>query len=200
NQKDPTGTCTPPTSLDSVKVKAKGTVKLNVAVPQLLSGSGCGAFVDGTLTVPLKPNGKPKKVPQTKLSIVAQAPKGTKPRSDNDQIVFKCLPRTTPCPVTTTTTTTSSTLMTGSLPGTTSTSSTVFASTSTSMSTIPSSTSTTGTTTPASSTTTSPASSTTTTTQPQGFTTLSFTTIPGTSNCAGPGLNPVASAPFSGAL
>jgi hypothetical protein len=192
NQKDPSGTCTPPASLDSVKVKAKGTVKLNVAVPQLLSGSGCGAFVDGTLTVPLKPNGKPKKVPQTKLSIVAEAPKGTKPRSDNDQIVFKCLPRTTPCPVTSTTTTTSSTLMTGSLPGTTSTSSTVFESTSTSMSTIPSSTSTTGSTTPP--------SSTTTTTQPQGFSTLAFTTIPGTANCGGAGLNPVASAPFSGAL
>jgi hypothetical protein len=105
NQKDSTGTCTAPSSLDSVKVKAKGSVKLNVQVPQVLSGSVCGAFVDGTLTVPLKKNGKPKKVPQTKLKIVAKGPKGTKPRTDNDEVVFKCLPRTTPCPTTTTTTT-----------------------------------------------------------------------------------------------
>jgi hypothetical protein len=84
--------CTPPASLDSVKVKAKGAVKLNVQVPQLLTGSECGSFVDVTLTIPLKKNGKPKNIPQAKLSIVAKAPKGTKPRTDQDQIVLKCMP------------------------------------------------------------------------------------------------------------
>ena len=33
--------------------------------------------------------------------IVAKAPKGTKPRTDEDEIVLKCLPRTTPCPTAT---------------------------------------------------------------------------------------------------
>jgi hypothetical protein len=98
NQHDPTGACTAPASLDSVKVKAKGNVKLNVQVPQLLSGSACGAFVDASLTVPLKKNGKAKKVPQTKVHLIAKAPQGTKPHTDEDSIVFKCLPRTTPCP------------------------------------------------------------------------------------------------------
>ena len=79
-------------------MKAKGTVKLNVQMPQVLTGSACGAFVDGTLTVQLKKNGKPKSIPKTKLMIVAKGPKGTKPRTDEDEIVLKCLPRTTPCP------------------------------------------------------------------------------------------------------
>ena len=92
NQKDPTGACTAPPSLDSVKVKSKGDVKLNVAVPQLLTGSGCGAFVDGTLTIQLKKNGKPKKIPAAKISIVAKAPKGTKPRTRKSHIVLKCQP------------------------------------------------------------------------------------------------------------
>jgi hypothetical protein len=60
-------------------------------------GSAC-AFVDGTLTVQLKKNGKPKSIPKTKLMIVAKGPKGTKPRTDEDEIVLKCLPRTTSCP------------------------------------------------------------------------------------------------------
>jgi hypothetical protein len=98
NQPDPTGACSAPGVLDSVKVKAKGSVKLNVQVPQLLAGSACGAFVDGALTVQLKKNGKPKSIPKTKLMIVAKAPKGTKPRTDEDEITLKCLPRTTPCP------------------------------------------------------------------------------------------------------
>jgi hypothetical protein len=98
NQSDPTGMCHAPANLDSLKVKAKGSVKLNVQAPQLLPGSACGAFVDGTLTVQLKKNGKPKSIPKTKLMIVAKGPKGTKPRTDEDEIVLKCLPRTTPCP------------------------------------------------------------------------------------------------------
>ena len=101
NQGDPTGACGAPGVLDSVKVKAKGSVKVNVQVPQLLAGSVCGAFVDGMLTVQLKKNGKPKSIPKTKLMIVAKATKGTKPRTDEDEIVLKCLPRTTPCPTAT---------------------------------------------------------------------------------------------------
>ena len=106
NQVDPNvGSCQPPATLDSVKVKSKGSVLLNVNVPQLLQGSQCGAFVDGTLTVTFKKNGKPK-IPKTQINIKAKAPKGTKPRTDGDAITIKCLPRTTPCPSTTTTTTT----------------------------------------------------------------------------------------------
>jgi len=106
NQRDPNLTgCQPPASLDSVKVKSKGSVALNVNVPQLLQGSQCGAFVDGELTVTFKKNGKPK-IPKTTINITAKAPKGTKPRTDGDKITLKCLPRTTPCPGGSTTTTT----------------------------------------------------------------------------------------------
>jgi hypothetical protein len=122
NQTDPNlPQCTRPTGLQQVKVKSKGSALVNIAVPALLTGSGCGAFVDGTLTIPLKKNGKPKKIPVEKFSLQAKAVKGTKPGSAKGQVVFKCLLRTTPCPPTTTTSTTTATTATTSSSTTTST-------------------------------------------------------------------------------
>lgn len=90
--------CTPPASLDSLK--AKGKVKgtkgsIEVSVPQLLTGSVCGAFLN--LTVPLK-NGE--SAGKGTVNLKAKAPKGTKPRSDADKITLICNPSTQvpPCP------------------------------------------------------------------------------------------------------
>jgi hypothetical protein len=107
NQHDPNlSTCTPPANLDLLKAKSKGKVKINIGLPQALTGSVCGALLDLPLDIPLKKNGLPKKFGQAKLNVTAKAPKGTKPRTDGDEFTVKCLPRTVACPPVTTTTTT----------------------------------------------------------------------------------------------
>jgi hypothetical protein len=109
NQHDPNlSTCTPPANLDLLKAKSKGKVKINIGLPQALTGSVCGALLDLPLDIPLKKNGLPKKFGQAKLNVTAKAPNGTKPRTDGDEFTIKCLPRTVACPVSSTTTTTSS--------------------------------------------------------------------------------------------
>ncbi len=68
---------------------------LNVQIPQLLEGSSCtGAFID--VEVRTKQNGK--KAGKKNFKVVAKAPKGTKPRSDQDSYQLQCLPRTVECP------------------------------------------------------------------------------------------------------
>jgi len=99
NQKDPNLTdCTPPASLD--KLNVKGAV--NITVPQLLTGSACGAFVTGEISekVKLNPDGtvKKAKLGKAKFKVTAKGPKGTKPRSDVDNVIIQCLPRTVACP------------------------------------------------------------------------------------------------------
>jgi hypothetical protein len=94
--------CTAPSSLDSLKGKGhvngvKGASgKFDVQVPQLLEGSGCGAFVD--VIIPLKENKKGVKSNKAKLKIDAKAPKGTKPKKDKDKYDLVCLPREGACP------------------------------------------------------------------------------------------------------
>jgi hypothetical protein len=98
NQSDPNvAACAPPARLDRVTVKARGKVKLDVAVPQLLEGPQCGAFLDAA--VPIKVNKKGKPLPsKATLKLAAKAPRSTKPRPDKDTITIQCLPRTVACP------------------------------------------------------------------------------------------------------
>lgn len=98
NQTDPNlADCTPPSQLDSVKVKGKITIN----VPALLTGSACGAFVDVEVPAKVKRdkdgNVKSAKAGKVKLNLKAKAPKGTKPRTDEDTVTLLCLPRTVAC-------------------------------------------------------------------------------------------------------
>ncbi len=99
NQKDPNlPDCTPPASLDSLKVKGG----FNITIPQLLTGSACGAFVMGDIEAKVKhkkdgtvKSAKPGKM---KIMVKAKAVAGTKPRTDSDTVTILCLPRTVACP------------------------------------------------------------------------------------------------------
>jgi len=99
NQTDPNLTdCTPPSGLDSLKVKGK----VNISVPQFLTGSACGAFAD--IEVPTKVkrdkegNIKTAKAGKLKFKVTAKGVKGTKPRDDVDNVTLVCVPRTVACP------------------------------------------------------------------------------------------------------
>ena len=88
NQTNVTG-CTPPASLDEIKLK-----KITVTLPPSLEGASCtGSFVDVTVTT--KKDGK--KPGKTNFKTIAKGPKGTKPRSDADAYQVICLPRTDAC-------------------------------------------------------------------------------------------------------
>ena len=117
NQTDPNlPDCTPPASLRRVTVTDERKVKLNLAVPQLLEGSACGAFIDATIPVRVSKKGKVLGPGEAKVKITAHVPKGAKSRTDADAITIKCFPCTTACsPSTTTTliTTTTTTLASG---------------------------------------------------------------------------------------
>jgi hypothetical protein len=98
NQSDPNlADCVAPASLDKLKVNKA----FNITVPQLLSGSVCGAFVDGEVSAKVKrKNGEVKSAKPGKKKIVinAKAAAGTKPRTDKDTVLIMCLPRTVECP------------------------------------------------------------------------------------------------------
>ena len=99
NQDDPNlPDCTAPASLDKLKVNKA----YNISVPQLRSGSVCGAFVDGEVSAKVKrdKNGdvKSAKAGKKKIIINAKAVAGTKPRVDKDMVIIMCLPRTVECP------------------------------------------------------------------------------------------------------
>ena len=92
NQTDPNlPDCTPPESgLEQVQIKGA----FNINLPPVLEDSACGAFID--VEIALKNNGrKPGKI---KLKGKGKAPQGTKPRTDPDTWIVKCLPRTVECP------------------------------------------------------------------------------------------------------
>jgi hypothetical protein len=94
NQTDPAlASCTPPSSLTSLKLKAKGGL--------LVPAPGQSGAV-----VALKGN---KKKPG-KLIINAKAKQSAKPKTDEDQFQLRCVKREGACPTTTTSTTTTSTL------------------------------------------------------------------------------------------
>src|SRR4029079_7258650 len=118
NQTDPSLACTPPAGLQKLKIKGR----LDVQAPQLLEGPQCGQPL--SVPVPVKFNKKGKPLPKkSKVTLkgVGKGIKGTKPRTDKDTFVIKCLPRTVECPppTTTTTTTTTTTITTGSTTSTT---------------------------------------------------------------------------------
>ena len=88
--------CTPPGVLESVKAKGNVTGvkgasgKLSINVPQLLSGSVCGAFID--VNIPLKETKKGEKSNKAKVKLDGKAEKGTKPRKDKDKYDLVCEP------------------------------------------------------------------------------------------------------------
>jgi len=88
--------CTPPGTLDkaSGKGKVKGVKgsggKVVIEVPQLLEGSVCGAFID--VNTPIKTTKKGDKPGKASVKLAATAPKGTKPRKDNDKFELICNP------------------------------------------------------------------------------------------------------------
>ena len=98
NQHDPNlPDCTPPASLDKLTVKGAFTVN----VPQLLTGSACGAFatveVDAKVKRDKDGNIKKASAGKAKLHLKAKGPSGTKPRTDNDMVTIACVPRTVSC-------------------------------------------------------------------------------------------------------
>ena len=98
NQRDPNlPDCTPPSSLDQLKVKGA----FNITVPALLDGSACGAFVTRDIKAKVKRNKdgtvKSAKPGKAKITIMAKGPKGTKPRTDEDIVTIVCVPRTVAC-------------------------------------------------------------------------------------------------------
>jgi hypothetical protein len=98
--------CTPPSSLERVRVRSRGRVKLAPVPPEgPLVGSACGVLVDGTIPLRMNRRGRVLGPGKAKVMITAKAPPGTKPRTDRDEITVKCLPRTDDCPSPTTTTT-----------------------------------------------------------------------------------------------
>jgi hypothetical protein len=98
NQNDPNlPDCTPPSGLASVTVKGK----INISVPQLLTGSGCGAFVDIEVPTKIKRdkdgNIKKAKSGKVKFKVKAKGLQGTNPRNDVDNMTLFCVPRTSAC-------------------------------------------------------------------------------------------------------
>ncbi len=82
--------CTPPSQLTSLKFKSHpATFTLNT--PAQLTGAQCGAVHDVLLPVKVSKKGK-KSTGVLKVTASAKAPKGTKPPTDKDTYVMKCVP------------------------------------------------------------------------------------------------------------
>jgi hypothetical protein len=62
-----------------------------LSTPAQLTGPHCGAFHDVLLPVKLSKKGK-KSTGVLKVIAKAKAPKGTKPQTDSDTYVMKCVP------------------------------------------------------------------------------------------------------------
>ena len=82
--------CTPPASLRRLKVNSR----LVPAVPVTPAGSVCGAFIDLTVPVKVKKNGR-KQPGMLALPANAIAERPSKPARDRDKFVLKCLPSPT---------------------------------------------------------------------------------------------------------
>ena len=76
--------CTFPPSLERLHVSRRGPLE----PPASLESSACGAFVD--FAVPLKQGGRRRG--RVRCAARATAPRGVKPRTDQDVFVFACLP------------------------------------------------------------------------------------------------------------
>jgi hypothetical protein len=82
--------CTPPSQLTKLKFKSHpATFTLNT--PAQLTGAQCAAFQDVNLPVKVSKKGK-KSTGVFEVTASAKAPKGTKPQSDSDTYVMKCVP------------------------------------------------------------------------------------------------------------
>jgi hypothetical protein len=82
--------CTPPSQLTSLKFKSH-PASFALSTPAQLTGPQCGAFHDVLLPVKLSKKGK-KSTGVLKVTAKAKAPKGTKPQTDSDTYVMKCVP------------------------------------------------------------------------------------------------------------
>lgn len=100
NQQDPNlDACVPPAALERLRVKGK----VGVQPPASLEGATCGVFASLPLQVKKNKKGARKKPGRVAFRLSGNAPAGTSPRTDDDRIVLRCLPRSQPCPTTTTT-------------------------------------------------------------------------------------------------
>lgn len=76
--------------LTTLKFKSHpATFTLNT--PAQLTGSQCSEFHDVNLPVKVSKKGK-RSTGVLKVNATAKAPKGTKPKSDGDTYVMKCVP------------------------------------------------------------------------------------------------------------
>jgi len=86
--------CTPPSQLVTLKFKSHpATFSLNT--PGQLTGPQCGASRDVNLPVKVSKSGKKSKG-VLKVTANGKAPKGKKPKSDDDTYIFKCVPGCSP--------------------------------------------------------------------------------------------------------
>jgi hypothetical protein len=86
--------CTPPSQLTTLKFKSHPkSFALNT--PAQLTGPQCSAF--NTINLPVKVSKKGKKSTGVlKVTATAKAPKPTKPKSDSDTYIMKCVPGCAP--------------------------------------------------------------------------------------------------------
>jgi plastocyanin len=100
-QRDPNlPACTPPSALRRLDRKPQ----LQSALPATLEGSACGPFVDLSVPVRVRRNGR-KRPGRLVLPMKATAERGTAPARDRDRLVLQCLPNPA-CPGVAPTTTT----------------------------------------------------------------------------------------------
>lgn len=103
NQRDANlGACTPPAALRRLAANSR----ITSAFPNTLDGSACGSFLDLTVPVKVKRNGR-KQPGMLVLPANATAERGTNPARDRDKYVLRCLPSAAclgGAPTTTTTT------------------------------------------------------------------------------------------------
>jgi plastocyanin len=93
--------CTPPAALRRLTVN----LRLESALPATPAGSACGAFIDLSVPVKVKRNGR-KQPGMLALPANATAERGSTPARDRDKFVLKCLPSTSCTGFAPTTTTT----------------------------------------------------------------------------------------------
>jgi hypothetical protein len=86
--------CTPPSQLTTLKFKSHPkSFALNT--PAQLTGPQCSAF--NTINLPVKVSKKGKKSTGVlKVTATGKAPKPTKPKSDSDTYIMKCVPGCAP--------------------------------------------------------------------------------------------------------
>jgi len=86
--------CTPPSQLATLKFKSHPK-SFALSTPASLTGAQCTAF--NTVPLPVKVSKKGKKSAGVfEVTAIAKAPKGTKPQTDKDTFVMKCVPGCAP--------------------------------------------------------------------------------------------------------